>query len=64
MHLDGNVEVSAENVEKLSQEEVAEWRGQLQDRVARLSVPNIDSLAARMLAGMGGKLMQPGTMST
>ena len=41
MHLDGNVEVSAENVEKLSQEGVAEWRGQLQDRVARLSVPNI-----------------------
>ena len=64
MHLDGNVEVSAENVEKLSQEGVAEWRGQLQDRVARLSVPNIESLAARLLAGMGGKLMQPGTMST
>ena len=64
MHLDGNVEVSAENVEKVAQEEVAEWRGQLQDRVARLSVPNIESLAARLLAGMGGKLMQPGTMST
>jgi hypothetical protein len=57
---------SAEHVESLSSEELVEWEKELQNRIDRLNVSlkYKESFATRLLENIGGKLMQPGRMST
>ena len=57
---------SEEHVKGMSQEELEEWEKELNDMIDRLqnSDQYRDIFAWRLLSGIGGKLMQPGRMST
>ena len=57
---------SAEHVESLSPEELEEWQELLKNIIKRLneSVKYRESFGNRLLDNVGGKLMQPGRMTT
>ena len=57
---------SAEYVDSLSPEELEEWGRELKNRIERLALSDTykASFASRLLENIGGKLMQPGRMST
>ena len=57
---------SAEHVASLSPEELFEWKEELKNRIERLELNEKykESFATRLLEGIGGKLMQPGRMTT
>ncbi len=57
---------SAEHVASLSEEELYEWQEELKNRIERLEMHEKykESFGTRLLESTGGKLMQPGRMTT
>ena len=57
---------SAEHVASLSEEELYEWQEELKNRIERLEMNEKykESFGTRLLESTGGKLMQPGRMTT